>query len=561
MPVRKSAIISGTMRLQRPLKSSSSSFVPADLLYQKLVEHMNEAVWMGDKNERTVYANPKFCELMEYSLSEMLGRESYDFWDKESAERVLWVNSHHRAKGVSSSYEGNLLTKSGKLIPVLLSGTPLPDGGSIGIMTDLRELKKKESYYKKLIENMNEAVWMGDSEERTVYANPKFCQMLGFRLEEILGKKSYMFWDSEGVRRVKWTNEHHRSKGVSSSYEGTMVTKSGKKIPVLVSGTPLPDGGTYGIITDLSELKEKEQARRVLSSAVEYATDAIVIFDNSGCVSSWNKGAKIIFGYKKEEMLGKTLDRIFPKENISNILRHSGIHYNIELTGIGKNRQTINISATITPIVSEDKKSITFCLLIARDITTQKKFEEELSMKYQKIKEAYNQFGVIRRQMDYVFEILELCNGKHDQKSIADYIVSSLIMLTHADACVLRLYNPKRNALDYLSSFGVGGDWRGKASIPWKNSLAEKALSLHQPLKIIDVAKEPRYRSALLAKKNKLCSLLLITLQSKSKPIGTLSLYACLEKKLEIFDNEFIEKYAKLIEMVLASSIERVNSD
>lgn len=548
-------------RSPQPLKRlTTDPKLQTDFLNHTLLKHMNEAVWVGDAQERTVYANPKFCELMEYSLEEMMGRESYDFWDEESAAKVQWANEHHRARGVSSSYEGNLLTKSKKKIPVLLSGAPLPGGGTVGIMTDLRELKKRESLFKKLVENMNEAVWMGGSDERTVYANPKFCQMLGYRLEELLSKKSFDFWDKESVKKVQWINEHHRSKGVSSSYEGIMVAKNGKRIPVLVSGTPLPDGGTYGIITDLSELKEKEQARRVLSSAVEFATDAIVIFDNEGSIISWNKGAQLVFGYKKEEMLKKTLDRIFPKEDIGALLRRSGILYNIELNGIHKNSQIINISATLTPIVSEDKKSITFCLLIARDITTQKKIEEELTLKYQKMKEAYNKFGIIRRQMDYTFEILELCDGKHDEKEIADYIVSSLIMLTRADACVLRLYNPKRNTFDYMASFGVGGDWQGKASIPFKGSLAERAFGTRQPMKIIDVAKEPRYRSPHLAKKNKLCSLLLIPLQWKSKPVGTLSLYARPERKLEVFENEFIEKYAKLIEVVL-SSIGQVSSD
>ena len=60
---------------------------------------MNEAVWMGDKNEITVYANPKFCELMEMSLEEMLGRPSYDFWDKQSAQTVKNVNLNKRKKG------------------------------------------------------------------------------------------------------------------------------------------------------------------------------------------------------------------------------------------------------------------------------------------------------------------------------------------------------------------------------------------------------------------------------------------------------------------------------
>ena len=57
-------------------------------LYTQLISFMNEAVWVWDKDEKTVYANPKFCEIMEYSLEEMIWRESYEFWDTVSAETV-----------------------------------------------------------------------------------------------------------------------------------------------------------------------------------------------------------------------------------------------------------------------------------------------------------------------------------------------------------------------------------------------------------------------------------------------------------------------------------------
>lgn len=157
-----------------------------NIVYKKLVEHMAEAVWMGDENEKTVYANPRFCNMLGYELDEIIGKESYMFRDPKSAEKVKDVNTTKRKKGQSSSYEGNLITKTGKIIPVLANGTPLPSGGTIGIMTDLSELKKQESLYKKLVENLDEAVWMGDENERTIYANPKFCNMLGYELDEII---------------------------------------------------------------------------------------------------------------------------------------------------------------------------------------------------------------------------------------------------------------------------------------------------------------------------------------------------------------------------------------
>lgn len=109
-------------------------------MYRKIVEHMAESVWIGDENERTVYANPNFCKLIGYSLDEMIGRESYDFRDHESAKTVA-SNNVLRKEGEASKYEGILRSKDGTLIPVACSGTPIPWGGTVGIMTDLREVK------------------------------------------------------------------------------------------------------------------------------------------------------------------------------------------------------------------------------------------------------------------------------------------------------------------------------------------------------------------------------------------------------------------------------------
>ncbi|MDP2625214.1 MAG: PAS domain S-box protein, partial [Candidatus Peregrinibacteria bacterium] len=407
--------------------------------------------------------------------------------------------------------------------------------------------------YQDLVERMNEAIILADGEENTVYANPKFCEILGISMEETLNKKTYDFFDQETAEKIRYENEHKRKQGLSSRYEGKLVNKKGEKIPVLVNGTPLPGGGSLRLLTDLTEVKKSEEKERALNSAVMYATDAIIIFNSEGEITSWNKGAKVIFGYKLEEINGKSIKTIFSEEDVDQLISEGKLLYNIELEGRHKNNKPVNISATLTPVKKGNKKKATSFLLIARDITNQAKFEEELTLKYEKMKEAYNQFGVLRRQMDYMFEVLNFFSEEHDTKTMADFFVSSIIMLTHVDACVLRLYNIKKDSLDLLSSFGVGENWKGKASIKYPKSLAEKAFDRGAALKIIDVVREPRYQSKYLAKKNNLCSLLLIPLKFQSKFVGSLSLYVNPDKRLEIFENEFIEKYAKLIEMAVGT--------
>lgn len=81
----------------------------------------------------------EFLSSWGYTLEEMLGRKSYDFWDEESIRTVQKNNL--KRKWETSKYEWLLKAKDGTLIPVFLSWTPVPGGWTVWIMTDLREVK------------------------------------------------------------------------------------------------------------------------------------------------------------------------------------------------------------------------------------------------------------------------------------------------------------------------------------------------------------------------------------------------------------------------------------
>ncbi len=417
---------------------------------------------------------------------------------------------------------------------------------------------KTDAIYRQLVEHMNEAVWLGDKHEKTIYANPKFCELMGYKLDEMLGRQSYDFWDEESIRRVRHVNAAHRRKNISSSYEGNLKTKDGKLIPVLLSGTALPDGGTIGIMTDLRSLKEKEEQGRILSAAVTQASDAIIVLDENGLIESWNKGAKILFGYKEEAVIGKPLQGVVADADSVTALKAAEAGLAVEMSGVHKTGSTLRMSARMTPVRGSTKKDMHW-LFIARDITAQRKFEEELSSKYEKLKSAYNQFGIVRRQMDYIFDLVELSAKTDSLEELGDFIVNAVMMLTRVDACMLRVYNPTTEMLTLISSFGLSEDWQGKTSMPFKGSLSERAFKEKGPLRIIDVALEPAYQSAHLARSSGLSSLLMIPLIFHGQPVGTLSLYVKPEQKLELFENEFMDKYGQLIAITLHPLLKRAS--
>ena len=172
----RKAASSPKLHLKKKIILGRSKSIPTlEARCRALIDNMDLAAWMGDKDERTIYANQKFCELIECPLEEMIGKSSYGFWTPESAKKVRHVNATDRKKGINSSYEGELITRSGKIIPVRLNGTPLPDGATVGIMEDLREIRKKDEEIKRLFHDLVEgspiATFVVNMDHKVVYWN------------------------------------------------------------------------------------------------------------------------------------------------------------------------------------------------------------------------------------------------------------------------------------------------------------------------------------------------------------------------------------------------------
>lgn len=136
--------------------------------------------------------------------------------------------------------------------------------------------------------------------------------------------------------------------------------------------------------------KELIEAKNFLESIVENAGDAISVIDLEGKVIYWNKGAERIYGFKKEEVLGKDLFQfIYPKderlkaeeERLTNQLLakllNGEVISNLEAKRQTKDGREIIVSMTISPLRNAEGKIIGFSR-ICKDITQIKKTEERL---------------------------------------------------------------------------------------------------------------------------------------------------------------------------------------
>jgi PAS domain S-box-containing protein len=134
---------------------------------------------------------------------------------------------------------------------------------------------------------------------------------------------------------------------------------------------------------DISALVRAEEAQDRLAAIVESSDDAIIGMDSNGIITSWNKGAKNIFGYPAGEIVGSSIMRLVPAERqneenkiLAKIKRGKSLQH-FETLRRTRDGRLINVSVTASPIKDAGGRVVGVSK-VARDISGRKRVEEIL---------------------------------------------------------------------------------------------------------------------------------------------------------------------------------------
>ncbi len=96
----------------------------------------------------------------------------------------------------------------------------------------------------------------------------------------------------------------------ATALEAVAERPDGTRVSFLAYPTPLRDGdgqllGAVNVLVDITERKRNEEAAQHYAAIVESSSDAILSQDVNGVIMSWNNGAQGLFGYTRQEAVGK----------------------------------------------------------------------------------------------------------------------------------------------------------------------------------------------------------------------------------------------------------------
>ncbi|HEY2359785.1 MAG TPA: PAS domain S-box protein [Candidatus Angelobacter sp.] len=250
------------------------------------------------------------------------------------------------------------------------------------------EAEKAQRRLAAIIESSEDAIASKDLNGIITSWNKSAERLFGYTAEEIIGQPVTLIIPPElhgdepmilGKIRAGERIEH---------FQTVRVHKSGRLVDVSLTVSPIKDDkgtivGAAKIVRDITRQKKLEEAALRLAAIVESSGDAIASKDLNGIITSWNRSAEKLFGYKAEEIIGKSVMVIIPPELhhdehmiLSKIRRGEKIEH-FETIRVHKNGERIEVSLTISPIKDENGNVIGAAKIV-RNITETNKIERAL---------------------------------------------------------------------------------------------------------------------------------------------------------------------------------------
>jgi PAS domain S-box-containing protein len=207
-------------------------------------------------------------------------------------------------------------------------------------------------------------------------------RVLGYTAEEAIGQHVSMIMPPEALEDTKIILSKIRRGEKVDHYISKRRRKDGTIIDVSLTVSPICNAagevvGASKVGRDITEARHAGMLKDRLAAIVESSEDIIVSKTLQGVITSWNKGAEKILGYRADEVVGKHSSLLMPPdlvEDTQRILEKIGRgekveHY--ETRRVRKDGGIIDVSLTVSPIRDAEGR-IVGASKIGRDISQQK---------------------------------------------------------------------------------------------------------------------------------------------------------------------------------------------
>jgi PAS domain S-box-containing protein len=354
--------------------------------------------WVGHDG-RILWANRTELDLLGYPAEEYIGHSISEFHlDAPVIEDIL-----NRLSGgeVLREYEARLRCKDGSIRHVFIdSSAQFEDGKFVHTRCFTRDisdrkqvevqLRESERRFREMIDVLPAAIYTTDAEGRLTHFNPAAVEFSG-RVPELGTDHWCVSWKMflpDGTPLP-----HDQCPMAVALKEGRIIDGAeciaerpdGRRVWFTPYPRPLRDTegrivGGVNMLLDITERKAAERASGLLAAIVDSSDESIISMNLDGIITSWNRSAERLFGYKAEEVIGRNITLIIPPDRrgdettiLDSLKRGEHIEH-FETVRVRKDGSTFDVSLTIS-LVKDAAGRVIGASRMPRDITQRKEAE------------------------------------------------------------------------------------------------------------------------------------------------------------------------------------------
>ncbi|MFQ3599323.1 MAG: PAS domain S-box protein [Chloroherpetonaceae bacterium] len=378
-------------------------------LWHLAFEQLSIAAVLKNQHREVIEANQAFYRLIGAKPSEVIGKQLEDVLapDEKEARKMIQFEFKKRKKGIASAYTVQI--GKGETAKTLhVQASPIFDTaqnflGSVAIITEvLNEKIGHESDAEALLEAVFNSADIGmcvtNSEGKFVEANPAYCRTYGYSREELIGQPFTMVLPPELREYAQQLHSDYIAEGTDQSGgEWQVLHKNGSIRDIFVTAARLilSDGRRFKVTTvaDITERKWIERQLRYQANLLQNVSEAIISVDNAFKITSWNKAAETMYGWKEDNAVERHIHQVVPTRYLNGITDKEAIEalqstgeWSGEVVQQKKDGTEIIVQSSVS-LLYDAKGRVIGTVAINRDITEQKALERERAELYEQLQQ------------------------------------------------------------------------------------------------------------------------------------------------------------------------------
>ncbi|WP_316368408.1 putative bifunctional diguanylate cyclase/phosphodiesterase [Candidatus Thiodiazotropha sp. CDECU1] len=273
-----------SMLILRDLKESEGKLKEAELQFHTLFDNLPDCIARFDRDGRVLLLNQTSLKTFNLSAEEAVGTLLTSNGPSSDPENAMLTTIIRRTfdEGIANRLETEWQTGEGRRSYSVLY-IPEKDEHDrvvsvIGIAHDItdqkmaeEELRHSEERYRLIVDTASEGVWVVDSDNITTFVNSSMAEMLGYSVQEMLGRKMSDFLfaeDTESHQEIE-SILHHGETDVS---ERRLRRIDGKNLWTLASASPIlsREQGYKGSITLFTDITQRRLQQEQLLYQAHY---------------------------------------------------------------------------------------------------------------------------------------------------------------------------------------------------------------------------------------------------------------------------------------------------